>query len=343
MKITDMTFRTVSVPFLASLVENWPDDSYNFSFTPDYPMTMIWVHTDEGLTGVGESMALDHGRIEQMKQTYVGRRLWDVDLAAESPSMQCALYDIAGQALDLPMHQLMGTKHRDRVELAYWSPPMTPKATLREAERAKELGFRVHKLKARPWTIVEIAQLAAKACGPDFQLRVDPNTQFGDVATAARLARELLPYNIEVYEDPIRFHDVSWYRQLRAKCEPPVARHFGAPADVFQFLKNDAIDALNTGGNETTIRKNAALAEAAGMPIWTQIFAFGSCVGTTYAAHLTCTIPNCTMPIDELPHVKIDDLSEDGFELRDGAVTVPDRPGLGITINMKAVEKYQTA
>lgn len=341
MKITDMTFRTVSVPFLPTLVENWPDDRYKFRMKPDYPMTMIWVHTDEGITGVGESMALDRQYMEQMKRAYVGKRLWDIDLVQEGPTMQCALYDIAGQALGVPMHKLMGTKQRDRVELAYWSPPMTPKATVAEAERAVELGFRVHKLKARPWSIVEIAELTAKACGPDLQLRVDPNAQFEDLSTGVRLARELLPYNIEVYEDPIRFHDASWYRQLRAKCEPPVARHFGSPREVLHFLRNEALDALNTGGDLTTVRKNAALAEAAGIPIWTQIFAFGSCVGTTYVAHLTCTIPNCTMPIDELPHVKIDDLSQDGFELSDGAVTVPDRPGLGITIDMKAVEKYQ--
>lgn len=343
MKITDLDFRTVSVPFLSDLVENWPTEAfYNFGMTkPDYPMTMIWFHTDEGITGVTESMAMDEKRMEEMKAQYVGRDVWDIDLDDEWVTVQCAIYDIRGQALGVPIHKLLGTQCRDRVELVYWSPPMTPEATAAEAERAAKLGFRVHKLKARSWTIVKIAELTAKRCGPDFKLRVDPNTQFNDLPTAVSLARELLPYNIEVYEDPIPFADASWYRQLRAKCEPPVARHFGSPRDVFLYLHAEAIDAFNTGGNVTTVRKNAALAEAAGIPIWTQIFAFGSSVGTMFIAHLTSTIANCTMPLDELPHVKVDNLAEEGFEMRDGAVMVPDRPGLGVTVNMKAVEKYR--
>lgn len=342
-KITDLEFKTVSVPFLPSLVENWPrEEFYQFRMTePEYPMTMVWVHTDQGITGVGESMPIDDQRREAMKAAYVGKRLWQIDLANESTTMQCALYDVAGQALGVPVHKLLGTKCRDRVELAYWSPPMTPRATVEEAERAAHQGFRVHKLKARSFSIVEIAELVSKSCGSDFSLRVDPNAEFGDVPTAARLARELLGYNIEVYEDPIRFDDPSWYRQLRAKCEPPVARHFGAARDVLRFAKAEGIDAINTGGNVKVVRDNATIAEAAGIPIWIQVFAFGSCVGTTLMAHLAATIPNCTMPLDELPHVKIDDLAEEGFDLRDGAVTISDRPGLGLTLNQKAIEKYR--
>ena len=342
MKITDIEFRTVSVPYRPELVEHWPrDNRFQYVSEPEYPMTMMWFRTDQGITGIGESAALNRERTEQIKTDYIGRLLWEIDLADEPTPIQCALYDIAGQALGVPIHKLLGPKCRDRVELAYWSPPMTPEATASEAQRASRQGYRVHKLKARPGTIVQIAELVAKTCGPDFQLRVDPNTHFTDVPTAARIAQELRAYNIEVYEDPIRFENPSWYRELRAKCQPPVARHFGPPHEVLRFIQAEGIDAINTGGNVAGVKKNAAVAEAAGLPMWMQIFAFGSCVGTTFAVHLASTIPNCTMPLDELPHLKLDNLAQDGFDLVDGAVTVPDRPGLGLTVDMKAVERYQ--
>ena len=149
----------------------------------------------------------------------------------------------------------------------------------------------MHKLKARSANIVETARLITAACGPDFQIRVDPNTEFGDLETGLRLAQELLPYNIEVYEDPIRFEDLSWYRQLREKVEVPVARHIGGPQEVLRNIRADAVDAVNTFGNVSGLRKSAAVAEAADIPIWVQLFAFGSCVASTFAAHLVCTVP----------------------------------------------------
>ena len=335
MKITDIEYRTVSIPFVPAIQEHW---------NMDYPTTLVWVHTDEGLTGLGESNSLNSNITDQadaIAERYIGKNLWDIDLASESFVFQCAFYDLAGQALGVPAHKLIGEKYRDNVELAYWSPPMPAEATAAEAERAAKMGFRVHKLKARTANIVETARLITEACGPDFQIRVDPNTEFGDLETGLRLARELMPYNIEVYEDPIRFEDLSWYRRLREEVEVPVARHLGAPEGILANIRADAVDAVNMGGNVAGLRKSAAVAEAADLPIWVQIFAFGSCVASTFAAHIACTLPNCTMPIDELPHIRIDNLSGGSMDISNGAITLPEAPGLGVSLDMDAVKRHQ--
>ena len=335
MKIINIEYRTVSIPFIPAIREHRD---------MDYPTTLVWVHTDEGLTGLGESNSLNSNITDQadaIAEKYIGKNLWDIDLASEPFAFQCAFYDLAGQALGVPAHKLIGEKYRDSVELAYWSPPMPAEATAAEAERAVNMGFRVHKLKARKANIVETARLIREACGPDFQIRVDPNTEFGDLETGLRLARELQPYNIEVYEDPIRFEDLSWYRRLREEVDVPVARHLGAPQGILENIRADAVDAVNMGGNVAGLRKSAAVAEAAGLPIWVQIFAFGSCVASTFAAHIACTLPNCTMPVDELPHIRIDDLSGGSMDLSNGAITLPEAPGLGVILDMDAVERYQ--
>ena len=335
MKITDIEYRTVSIPFVPAIQEHW---------NMDYPTTLVWVHTDEGLTGLGESNSLNSNITDQadaIAERYIGKNLWDIDLASESFVFQCAFYDLAGQALGVPAHKLIGEKYRDTVELAYWSPPMPAEATAAEAERAAKMGFRVHKLKARTANIVETARLITEACGPEFQIRVDPNTEFGDLETGLRLARELMPYNIEVYEDPIRFEDLSWYRRLREEVEVPVARHLGAPEGILANIRADAVDAVNMGGNVAGLRKSAAVAEAADLPIWVQIFAFGSCVASTFAAHIACTLRNCTMPIDELPHIRIDNLSGGSMDISNGAITLPEAPGLGVSLDMDAVKRHQ--
>ena len=97
--------------------------------------------------------------------------------------------------------------------------------------------------------------------------------------------------------------------------EVPIARHLGSPQDSYRNMREEAVDAINTRGNGAGIRKNAAVAEADDLPIWVQMFAFGSCVASNFAVHVVCTLPNCTMPIDELPHIRVDDLLRGGMNL----------------------------
>jgi len=336
MKITGFEFKTVCVPFTWAIQEYW-------GWT--YPTTLIWIHTDEGVTGVGESNSLHSNitdRKEELQNTYVGKDVFTLDIAQQPFDIQCALYDIAGQALEVPVHALIGRKVRESVELAFWSPPMPPVEMAKEAQRAKGLGFRVHKIKAhRPADTYELVKLITEACGPDYLLRLDPNTHFHDLPTAIRIARSLEGYNIEVYEDPFRFEDMSDYRQFRAKIDVPVARHLGSPRDVFLWLKNEAMDTFNCGGNVEAMRSFDAIARGAGVPMWGQMFAFGSCIASMFAVHIAATLPACTMALDELPHIRVDDLSGGSFVIEKGAVKVPDTPGLGVQLDMQAVEKYR--
>ncbi len=335
MRITGFEFRTVGIPFIERIEKyrGW-----------DYPTTLIWVHTDEGITGIGESNSLDSNvsdRAEELEQKYVGKDIHHLDVAEEPFYIQCALYDILGQAHGVPIHKLIGPKARDQVELAYWSPPMPPEEMARESERARELGFRVHKVKGhRPDDIFDICRLIDSAVGHEIAIRMDPNTFWGNYSNAVRIASRLEPYNVEVYEDPFPFDDPSQYRQFRGKVTKPVARHLGSERQIFLFLKNEAMDCFNGGGNVGAMKRFDAIARGAGVPMWGQMFAFGSCAASMFAVHIAATLPACSMALDELPHTRVDDLSGGSFEMNDGKVTVPDTPGLGVSLDMSAVERY---
>ncbi|MBI2504489.1 MAG: hypothetical protein HYW07_14800 [Candidatus Latescibacteria bacterium] len=144
-------------------------------------------------------------------------------------------------------------------------------------------------------------------------------------------------------EIPVLKENLDWYRLLREKTHIPMALHLGAPAGVLQALKAECVDYVNLGGSALQVRKAAALAEAAQVPCWVQMG--GLCLGVlaAYSVHLQSTLPNATLPCDELPFTRVADVLEGGLKLEAGHFHVPQGSGLGIKVDMKVVEKYRVA
>ena len=66
--------------------------------------------------------------------------------------------------------------------------------------------------------------------------------------------------------------------------------------------------------------------------------------GISWAAmcHMSVAFPSLNRPMQSLfNHLGDDLIEETDFDLRGGAVEVPDRPGLGVSLDMAAVEKYR--
>ena len=148
---------------------------------------------------------------------------------------------------------------------------------------------------------------------------------------------------VAVFEDPMLKNNLEWYRMLREKTHIPIALHLGAPTSVLAALKAECIDYVNLGGSAAQVRKAAALAEAADVPCWIQMG--GLCTGilAAYSVHLQATLPNATLPCDELPFTREADVSAGGLNLSEGHFTVPTGPGLGIEVDMGVIERYRVA
>ena len=171
---------------------------------------------------------------------------------------------------------------------------------------------------------------------------IDPNQKFRLVHIAARLAHELEPFGtVANFENPILKTHLDWFRLLREKTHIPIALHANSATQVLAALKAECIDYVNLSGSAQKIKKAAALAEAADVPCWVQLG--GLCLGvkTAYSVHLQSTIPNATLPCDELPFIRVADVLQEGLDLKDGHFTVPHKPGLGVTLNMEVIEKYR--
>ena len=334
MKITQADLYEVEVPLIPPIAKYFPKI---------YDITLCRLQTDEGIEGWGEYQGKKNAH-EVTAANLVGQTPLTLDPFAQPDPFTCALLDITGQAFNLPVHRFFGAKIRDRVPVSYWSCHMEPSETAAEAEVGARLGFDNHKLKARSWDIVETVRLMKEAAGPDYTIGVDPNTEFKFPHVAARLAAELEPFGtVSVFEDPVLKNNLDWYRLLREKTHIPIALHMGAPGGVLAALKAECIDYVNLGGSAQQVRKAAALAEAADVPCWVQMG--GLCLGVlaAYSVHLQSTLPNATLPCDELPFTRIADVLEEGLTLEKGHFLVPGRPGLGVKVDMKVVEQYQVA
>ena len=346
MKITRADLFQVEVPLIPPIAKYFPKI---------YDITLCRLQTDEGLEGIGESAIYTltpqgRAQLEAKAQSYVGQDPLALDPFAQPDFFTCALLDIAGQAYGLPMHRFFGPKVRDKVPVSYWSCPMEPRETAAEAEAGARLGFTNHKLKARSWNIVETVRLMKEATGPEYTVGVDPNTEFRLVHTATRLAAELEPFGtVANFEDPVLKENLDWYRLLREKTSIPIALHIGVPqgarpcrgSDVLKALKAECIDYVNLGGTAREIKSAAAVAEAAEVPCWVQMGGVCLAVMAAYSVQVQCTIPNATLPCDELPFVRVADVLGGSLVREGDHFIVPQGPGLGVKLDMKVVEKYR--
>ncbi len=332
MKISQVDLYEVEIPPIPPVAKYFPKI---------YEITLCRVLTDEGIVGFGECQGKPE-QFEAQAASLVGQNVLAIDAFSWPDPFACALLDVAGQAYGLPMYRFFGAKVRDRVPVSYWSCHMDPHETAAEAEVGKRLGFTNHKLKARSWDIVETVKLMKEAAGADYTVGVDPNTEFRLPHVATRLAAELESFGtVANFEDPVLKNNLDWYRLLREKTHIPIALHLGAPSGVLAAMKAECVDFVNLGGPAQQIKKAAAIAEAADVPCWVQMG--GLCLGVlaAYSVHVQATLSNATLPCDELPFMRVADVLSDGLTLEAGHFWVPEKPGLGVTVDMAVVEKYR--
>jgi len=314
------------------------------------PKVIIKVHTDEGLVGIGETYrGISEETVRGQFSRIVGKDPLEMNLQELGlPAMldhvfEQALCDLVGKALKVPVYKLLGGAYRMNVPVSAWSPhhgPKNPEKTAAIAKLAAEMGYDVIKLKARSWDIIETVRAIEKAAGPDMGIVCDPNTQFQQLSTAVKLARKLERHNIVCFEDPVPKGNLYWYILLRRKIDIPLALHIGG-TDIINAVKREACDIVNTGGTMHEFRKNAAIAELAGIPVW---HGSGNDLGileTSYV-HTCAATKNAILTSDIFGEFcREDDLLVDPIEIKNGLAKVPTKPGLGIRIDEKALEKHR--
>ena len=358
MKITQIEQIAVDIPYLErvrehlqkgwSLANRATDEEYQAkkeaflqqwknSLPPSVQTTIYRVHTDEGLVGLGEGGALSADQL----QTYVGRSPFEFIMDDSAGPLQIAFYDLMGQSLELPVARLFGPC-RERTPMAYWSHCFPPEVLREEARIAVENGFKTHKFKRRAHTdVVEQVASIAEVVPEDYEITVDANRTFGTIERALAIGRELKNYpQLKCLESPINQADVEGYGLLKQELGYPLAIHFGAPHPVVA-LHSGAYDYFVLSGWAAGVIRSAHIAQAGDKPFWMQLQEATTGISAVFMVHLTAAIPNAILSHISLYTLLEHALLQEPLMVREGHVNVPAKPGLGVDLDMDAVEQYR--
>ncbi len=304
---------------------------------------LVRVETDTGLVGWGEALlhygwggGLTDATIERVKGRPAAGFLGDDSIGA---GLQLALYDVVGQALGVPVHALLaGRQVRQRCPIAWWNTKMPPAELAAEAIEAVAQGYTTHKFKARPWidAIDQVEQIAAVT--PDsYRLDIDWNQMLLTAGAAAPLLQTLDAYpQTAIFEAPIPQQDYDGYRQLRSKINTPLAVHWNAA----QFIPGlDVVDGYVVSGGAEHVLRQGILAAEFNKDCWLQNVGLG--LTTAFNTHLGAVLSHARWPAVTALNNYVDDLITDPLVITDGEVTVPTGPGLGVTVDETAVDRFR--
>ena len=268
-----------------------------------------------------------------------------------------ALWDIMGKALGLPIYKLLGGAHRQKVR-AYGSTlmPYTPAEAAAEAMKWKQQGFTALKMgwggfELSPRESVKLVEAARNAIGDEMDLMLDigfiPSPEY-PVTSASRLLliNELRQFNPYWIEEPVYPDDYDGYKMLSERSDLRIA---GGENESTRFGFKQLIEYCNLAilqpditrcGGLTEARKIGAMAAAHHTTVIPHAWSSGIVIAASL--HFIASQPNSNLLeycVWDTP-IRREMLQKD-FIVQDGYVDVPQGPGLGITLNDDAIEKYR--
>jgi len=370
MKITDVRATTVTVPLEAPLRHA------NGCHWGRFVRTIVEVETDEGLIGLGEmgggGESAEAG-FRALKSYLIGHdpaSLEELRFLIANPTaslynnrtqmlaaIEFACLDILGQKWGVPVSEILGGRLRDRVPFAsylFFRYPRDGKGEVRTVEQLVESaralkklhGFTSHKLKGGvfppEYELECYRTLAASLDGDRF--RFDPNAVWS-TETAIWFGQQIEHVRNDYLEDPV--YGLNGMRRVREKVRMPLATN-----TVVVNFEQLAANVLNTAVDvvllDTTFWGGIrACVKAAGV---CETFQLGVAVhssgelGIQLATmlHLGAVIPNLSFAADAHYHHLSDDIIQGGkLKYENGAIAVPDRPGLGVKLDRDKVAEYR--
>lgn len=259
MKITDIALDRLRLELDPPLPAAW-DPQPRRSFDA----TVVRVHTDEGITGIGSGDTMDG--FEAFKDLFLGENPLDIVRhvrAIETANfhggcywpLEVALWDIIGKVTGLPVATLFGNALSAVPAYASCAELKPPAERVEVALRARESGFRAMKIRiAESGEGIKTVAAVRDALGPDFVILVDLNQSWRmagdtaaatDLATTRRIVRQLGELDVFWVEEPLPYHDIDGFKTLRAE-NPGLRIAAGemqhSVPELLRYLENDVLD-----------------------------------------------------------------------------------------------------
>lgn len=277
-------------------------------------------------------------------------------------AIDIALWDICGKHFQVPIHALLGGAFRRSVQPYatgfYRLNGQGESARLaEEALSHRAAGFQAMKIKLGFGVKDDIhvmRSIVEALNDPSIELMIDTNHAYGR-NDAIRLGRALSDYSLRWYEEPVVPEDIQGYAEVRTALEMPIAggENEHSAYGFNALLRANALDVaqpdIGSCGGFTAGREILAMAQANGVMVNPHVW--GTAIAQAASLQYIATIPKTHHSLFAAEPILEYDLSSHPFRLdligqpwrmQDGRVGIPDKPGLGIEINMDTIAKYQT-
>jgi L-alanine-DL-glutamate epimerase-like enolase superfamily enzyme len=278
-------------------------------------------------------------------------------------AVDIALHDIMGKALNIPVYKLIGGAYTNKLPLHWAIGIGTAEQMVAESFQGINAGYRAVKLKGGidPKQDIENIRIIREAVGPDIALIVDINQAY-DVKMAIGVIRQMEKYDILRVEQPVHYRDLDGMALVRRSVEVPIGACESAMTahDVVQIIKKEAADFLNLkvirSGGFYPSKAMAQMAVASGMFVVSST-QLGMGIEVAADAHFGASNREIGPP----PHIFhsgpsgilklfncVDstgitrDIVDGTPTIADGFLSVPQGPGLGVTLNKEHLNFYLT-
>ena len=363
MKITSYEAATLRVPEDDPLA-NMPEEAGRTR-----PVVTLRLRTDNGIEGIGitfyggrmtgslrvaveELAALTIGEDPLRVEKIVAKLragtgdscgpggIFTLALAA----IDIALWDIKGKALDQPLWKLLGG-HRDRVA-TYASGSLRRGLSDDQAQRAAQIlvrkGFRQMKtqmaLPGNPTPAEEVRRVRSvrEAIGPDIDLMCDINQRWRPEQAIA-IGSQVEDVGLFWLEDVTAADDYAGLARVTAALKTPVAggEYVWGIVPFRHMIEARSVDIVMVdicrAGGVTQWMKIAGMAEAFNLPIVSHVM-------PEILLHLVAACPN-GLTVEYMPWMLA--LYEETPAIEDGLLMLPDKPGLGLTFDEKAIAAFK--
>lgn len=298
--------------------------------------TVYVVHTNKGITGLGEGQKESEDTVEK----YVGTSPFDWVGDETSLPLGTAMYDLMGKAAGVPVYKLFGQRYRRLVPVCSWTVSTHPKRMVEAVQRYSAQGYTWMKFHLSPFENVLDQTEAMQAVAPkDFKIHYDI-TMGGTEDHMFDLLERLAEYPIAgCFEDPLEPHEIDGYIELRKRVKLPVVLHHSAMRFTYSVLHR-AADAYMMGHNRIgKAMRSAGLFEAAEMPFMLQNV--GGNMTRAMTTHMQCAFKAASFHFIDSSEQWKSDIVNERLEPINGLIRVPEKPGLGVTLNAAELDRLK--
>lgn len=345
-----------------------------------FPWVLVKVVTDAGIVGIGEAY---HGAgVHQivvdprLTRALIGQDPCNVDklfrdmmqrmsasgfyqgaVMSAISGIESALWDIVGQALGVPIWQLLGGKFRDKIRLyndCHAGADETPAAYAAKAKEVEARGFTALKFDIDPLPsrrdaynrcisnndiahYVEVVTAVRAALDRNTDLAIDAHWFYAPV-DILKVAYAFEDLNLLWLEDPIPPENVDAMAKVAAATRTPICtgENFYSRFGFRDLIQSQAADIVSPdlakAGGLLEGRRIADLADMYYIPVAPHNI--GSPIETIATCHVMAAVPNfLALEFHHLDNPVWEGLINEGPLIHAGHITVPDRPGLGVTLN----------